>query len=488
MSENFCFLCLETLNENHNTAHSIFENILSGISSEKILLNFTKIVLKINYHKDTRICDYCCDKLKLIYDFTIACNLSQDYLLSHGGTFEKNLEIDCLDNHQNDDASIDTEKPNETIKSSSECPICHKSFASVSNRNLHLQLHNQLKFECNECKKVFNSKLYLSKHIKFTHVVAEINCPICSKVCKNKSKLDYHMRAHDPKRRYFCNDIKCNKSFMQPHHLRNHIRTHKKDESPLSLCPMCGKGFRLECNFKRHLKQHTDVKDKRNRLKDLGDVKVSKKLKTQLKNSIALEKQSTTKHPYVCKVCNRSFKLPSSLVVHSRIHTATDDRKFHCDLCKSSFKRAEHLRIHINGVHLKIREYKCEYCPKTFTQSGDRNQHMLTHSSEKLFSCGICKKEFRLLKVLKAHNKIHNGQRNFYHCTFCEEKFNSYATLCRHTTNCNKNQLSVAQNESNPNNFALITLPLEPNNLQPISTATVVITVPVNSMENKTFK
>lgn len=86
--------------------------------------------------------------------------------------------------------------------------------------------------------------------------------------------------------------------------------------------------------------------------------------------------------PYICSQCNRAFKLPSSLASHMKKHT--EDRKHVCKECGNTFKRAEHLRIHVNGVHLKQKSYSCHYCEKRFAQSGDRNIHMRRHTGNNI--------------------------------------------------------------------------------------------------------
>lgn len=137
--------------------------------------------------------------------------------------------------------------------------------------------------------------------------------------------------------------------------------------------------------------------------------------------------------PYMCLQCNRGFKLPSSLASHMKSHN--EERKHVCTECGNTFKRAEHLRIHVNGVHLKQKPYPCYLCKKSFAQSGDRNIHMRRHTGkihfvyrlvstlttavtclqlfvglflgEKPHQCTYCLKNFRLRKAMRAHMRIH---------------------------------------------------------------------------------
>lgn len=138
------------------------------------------------------------------------------------------------------------------------CPICKKTFQSVSNRNTHLQSHNkgnyifngklengQLSFDftegsfkCTVCNQGFKSKVYLSKHVKSVHTVANHECVHCFQKFDNTVKYEYHLKSHDPNKKYKCQF--CDKSFLQHHHLSNHERTHTGNRP--YLCNICGKG------------------------------------------------------------------------------------------------------------------------------------------------------------------------------------------------------------------------------------------------------
>lgn len=507
--ENICNLCGVSDNENEIDYKPLSEKLKGdGISIKESIKNFTRIELCIDLdNKSSKICSVCTEKLQLIYDFTVACNLAQTTLRLYTKNTSSNptntqldddpIASDGLPETLFEEDSSRSQTPPNTENKLLECPICKKFFSSISNRNIHMQLHEQASFECGDCGKLFKSKLYLSKHIKFVHLVREVKCSVCMQSFQNRAKLDYHMRAHDPKRKFPCKY--CAKSFMQPHHLQNHERIHTK-EKPY-LCPVCGKNFRQACNFKQHLNKHSTERDvyltylRQQTPKEMFKCDQCTRefnARTSLASHVrrAHSDQPGDKkvvglrfHPYVCKVCNRGFKVPTSLLAHARVHSTTEDRKYHCEQCNSSFKRAEHLRIHINGIHLKQRPYACSFCPRTFSQSGDRNQHLKSHSSVKPFQCDFCQKQFKLQKALRTHLRIHTGERP-YHCTFCKQTFMSYSALSNHTKKCELRSSSgateavVAPIEKKSNNFTVITLPLDSSQLQPLST-TVVITVPM---------
>lgn len=186
-------------------------------------------------------------------------------------------------------------------------------------------------------------------------------------------------------------------------------------------CTQCNKSFIQAQQLKYHYHSLHNIGNPPSLKKDRSSTtRIAKDLNKQ---------PSQIVHPYVCHLCNRSFKVPSSLSKHLKTHSET--RKHVCNQCSNQFKRAEHLRIHINGVHLKQKNFPCDVsyyieisrifnvwkniyklqiCNKKFAQCGDRNIHMKRHQNLKPHVCSYCKKPFRLLKALKAHERIHTGR------------------------------------------------------------------------------
>ncbi|KAL9697763.1 hypothetical protein quinque_001204 [Culex quinquefasciatus] len=354
------------------------------------------------------------------------------------------------------------------------CPLCKKTFQSVSNRNTHLLLHNgEGSVKCNECEQSFRSKVYLRRHVKAVHTVSHHECDQCEATFTSTAKYEYHLKSHNPNKKYQCRD--CPKSFLQQHHLINHERIHS-GMKPF-LCNVCGKGFMHEPSFKTHLKIHAGVrphvceicsksfvqratyvqhvakhgntrafqcdhcgKDFVQRAALAAHLKTHNqtdqleepaKSKDDPQPKLEAPAKSAKSLNFTCQQCNRVFKLPSSLESHMKIHR--EERNHVCGECGNCFKRAEHLRVHINGVHLKRKPYSCEVCHKAFAQSGDRNVHMRRHNGDdRPHKCAYCDKSFGLAKALRSHVRLHTGERPFV-CSLCKAGFISYSALAAHT-------------------------------------------------------
>lgn len=112
---------------------------------------------------------------------------------------------------------------------------------------------------------------------------------------------------------------------------------------------------------------------------------------------------------YSCHICEKAFRLEASLTNHLRIHDEVRD--FHCTYCKQSFRKANYLRLHIDGVHLNKKPNKCDQCDAAYLMSNDLRRHKLQrHSEERPFQCVYCSKRFAVVSSLKAHVKgLHSG-------------------------------------------------------------------------------
>lgn len=300
------------------------------------------------------------------------------------------------------------------------CLICDRKFDTQQKFDYHLKTHEAVKrYKCPHqgCDKSFMQHHHLENH-KTTHSgVSKYLCFKCGKEFKQDCNLKAHLKIHeaDGERSFDCSYPECGKTFKLSSSFRCHQKTHEKG---FHSCPECGKKFAQRSSLRAHFQTH--FRDPENRpfkcnhpnctrsFYQERSIKYHKSTAHGIGEPIVKKELAPT---YFCDFCQKSFQLQSLLKRHILIHIEEEKatRKHKCDKCEASFKRPEHLRLHINSVHLKFKPYKCEFpdCERSFAQIGDRNVHMKIHSDDKPHVCSICRKAFRLAKGLRAHEKVH---------------------------------------------------------------------------------
>ncbi|KAJ8951333.1 hypothetical protein NQ318_009267 [Aromia moschata] len=81
--------------------------------------------------------------------------------------------------------------------------------------------------------------------------------------------------------------------------------------------------------------------------------------------------------------------------------------------------------------HSTDKKYSCTKCEKSYKTLSNLNFHMKMHNEQLPFSCDICKKGFMRKEYLEAHVNNHKGLKNFG-CTICDKKFVSQKNLDSH--------------------------------------------------------
>ncbi|XP_029546473.1 zinc finger protein 184-like isoform X2 [Salmo trutta] len=143
-------------------------------------------------------------------------------------------------------------------------------------------------------------------------------------------------------------------------------------------CHICGKCFKCNWDFKRHIKTHTWEKPFRCNDCDKFYRQFGHLKRHMRKVHMAFHNREK---PYRCHVCGKWFNWASSLKRHMRTHTG--EKPYFCTECGKCYGHIGHLRVHMRN-HTGERPYRCSLCKKGFTTSFQLKQH-----KNKTRSCGF---------------------------------------------------------------------------------------------------
>ncbi|KAG1675733.1 Transcription factor IIIA [Nymphon striatum] len=281
---------------------------------------------------------------------------------------------------------------------------------------------------------------------------------------------------------HICTHGGCNATFLKPSLLKAHLFTHTDKRPFVCLYENCFKKYTRAAHLKRHenvthakvLQNDQDQQCDKNVINDTNSVEtgegnlsqditllkfessntqISTEQSTSSSSSCATESscndevnintQSQKNNNYMCNVsnCKHSFKFKEGLEKH--IKNYHDLRKFECNICGLQFRKHQHLKVH-SFEHTNIKPFKCTLCEKSFLIPSKLRSHQKVHTGyicshpgcsakvEKwtemrkhmkmmhpsVHVCQICDKNFLNRSNLKSHIKIHENEREAFHCPY----------------------------------------------------------------------
>jgi KRAB domain-containing zinc finger protein len=136
------------------------------------------------------------------------------------------------------------------------------------------------------------------------------------------------------------------------------------------------------------------------------------------------------KNHIICEVCGKLCPSKSILTNHMKRH-ADIESQFHCEYCKNdgvtrAFPFKTNLKNHVERFHLKIKNFKCDQCPKSYYRMEELKSHQLQHQGIK-FHCYVpgCTSAVTRKSVLMYHFE-HNHELTPDEMKEYTERLNKY--------------------------------------------------------------
>ncbi|XP_007519134.2 LOW QUALITY PROTEIN: zinc finger protein 408 [Erinaceus europaeus] len=248
------------------------------------------------------------------------------------------------------------------------------------------------RYRCGECGKAFGQLCHLKKHT-FVHTGHKpFLCTECGKSYSSEESFKAHTLGHRGVRPFPC--AQCDKAYGTRRDLREHQVVHS-GARPFA-CEQCGKAFSRRPSLRLHRKTH------------------------QVPAAPAA-------CPCPCPVCGRPLASQGSLRNHMRLHTG--EKPFLCPHCGRAFRHRGNLRGHLR-LHTGERPYRCPHCTESFPQLPELRRHLISHTGE-AHLCPVCGKALRDPHTLRAHERLHSGERPFP-CPQCGRAYTLATKLRRH--------------------------------------------------------
>ena len=287
------------------------------------------------------------------------------------------------------------------------CEFCYKSYTVKSNLQTHIKNEHQSDQErqkCLLCEKVFKSTQTLGRHVKLVHGKKTFACDQCEEKFSLKGVLATHRgRKHSKSRNFPCSQ--CDKRFHDKHDVQSHIAQVHSDNKPYQ-CDMCPSKFKRNSSWHFHRKSHLNTKN-------FECPVCLKRFKHKFGMARCLDRHGNPEgQRYSCTIanCDAIFKTKSGLRKHMKSHT--EGKRSTCPICTRTLADDSNLSRHLRDVHGdQEKNFECSICELKWATRYKLENHMKIHRGQ-VFHCSFegCKSKSNTQYGLNFHIKQKHGQ------------------------------------------------------------------------------
>ena len=134
------------------------------------------------------------------------------------------------------------------------CMMCGKVCDSIHELSVHHQQSHNILY-CDVCTKAFNNPASLARH-KYVHQESKFQCEDCHQSFPFESTLKSHRVSHHTLASYFCSHANYLRKFKNKGDLTRHVKEH---DSVLHECPNCDYKNPDIRNLESHRIKHSNI-------------------------------------------------------------------------------------------------------------------------------------------------------------------------------------------------------------------------------------
>ena len=96
--------------------------------------------------------------------------------------------------------------------------------------------------------------------------------------------------------------------------------------------------------------------------------------------------------------CGKLFGFKSKRKKHIEV-VHEKQRNHKCQHCNKTFTESGGLKRHIKSIHVKIKNQKCDRCDKTFDRKHQLHRHLASHENLKYHKCASCFNDLMIKEI-----------------------------------------------------------------------------------------